>query len=221
MIRTVVNELARGCGYQKPGGTYLVSDGPGLFCNRLPFPLTVCPCCNAGIKPSRGWTWVNGKILLGSSKEWMASEHCNCKMKFKGALCLLLQPHEKVGLIWIGESFYKTPDSFIKEANIQGISRRISAIPRGFEVGKTQIWLAHRKAYDKECTKCAGGIITGQNDELFCNECHGTGWIKTPGVFSAFVPQRIEYIVTGKETQEELERKEKTGITLVKLERTK
>ena len=38
-----------------------------------------------------------------------------------------------------------------------------------------------------------------------------------PGIFTAFRPERIEYIVTGKESQEELDRMEERGITLIDL----
>ncbi len=83
-----------------------------------------------------------------------------------------------MGLIWVGEMFYKTPRAFLKEAAEQGISRRIRSIPRDFKLGETCVWLAHRKAVE--------------------------GVDMTPGVFYAFLPQRIEYIVKGDETEEKL-----------------
>ena len=57
-------EAKRGCGYRKVGGLYLVSDGLGIPCDRLPITLEVCPCCGAGIKPARGWTWVDVPTLV-------------------------------------------------------------------------------------------------------------------------------------------------------------
>lgn len=92
----------------------------------------------------------------------------------------------KLGLMWVGEKFY-TPDEFTTEAINKGISKRIASVPNGFKVGFTWIMLAHIKAIDNA----------------------------RPGIFYAFKPSRIEYVITGKETVEQLEALEKRGITLV------
>jgi hypothetical protein len=57
-------EGKRGCGYRKPGGLYLRTDGHGRYCGALPIELTVCPTCSQGIKPARGWTWLNLAALV-------------------------------------------------------------------------------------------------------------------------------------------------------------
>lgn len=44
-VRTSV-EGARGCGYRKAGGIYLVSGGIPRPCGKLPIPLTTCPTCS-------------------------------------------------------------------------------------------------------------------------------------------------------------------------------
>ena len=75
-----------------------------------------------------------------------------------------------------------------------GVSRRISAVPREFKVGKTVVFVAHRKAI--ETTR------DGKTEY-------------TPAIFQAFVPSRVEYVLKGKETPEELEALEKRGLTLV------
>jgi hypothetical protein len=62
-IKTVV-EKKRGCGYREPGGLYLRTDGIGRVCGALPIELTVCPTCSQGIKPARGWTWINIAALV-------------------------------------------------------------------------------------------------------------------------------------------------------------
>lgn len=90
----------------------------------LPFELTVCPTCNAGMKFSRGFTWINPRNLFGDPTL-----------------------PEKAGLIWIGERFYPTPQHFILEAQTQGISRRLATVPRGLVIGETRIYLAHRKVF--------------------------------------------------------------------------
>ncbi len=106
---------------------------------------------------------------------------------------------ERVGLIWIGESFYGTTDEFIAEAKRMGISRRLSAIPRGFTVGETAVWLAHRKAIE----------TTGQDGTV----------TYAPGVFYIFKPEAIEYVVTGQETEDQLDRLETQGFTIVAVKR--
>jgi hypothetical protein len=119
----VLREKKRGCGYRKAGGTYMVALDPmELDKHGLPVELHVCPTCNAGIKFSRGFQWVNIRELLG---------HGNAP--------------EKAGLIWIGEGFYPTPQHFLLEAQEQGVSRRLATVPRGLVMGETRIYLAHRK----------------------------------------------------------------------------
>jgi hypothetical protein len=179
-------EKARGCGYRKGGGIYLVAGGIGSECCKLPFELSVCPCCSAGIKQTRGFTWVSSD-LFGLKPCFEPKEADTCPMNIQ---------HEKVGLLWVGEKFYPTADHFTKEANAMGVSKRIAQVPHDFEVGKTWIYLAHPKAMSKVGPE---GLEFG------------------PGVFRAFKPERIEYVVTGKETEEELERMAKRGFTLVKV----
>ncbi len=206
-IRTIINECIRGCGYRKPGGLYLVCD-PGYFtCLVLPIPLTVCPCCNQGIKPSRGWTWINAHLLTEGYHE---SDSCaSCPQE----ICILRGP-EKVGLLWVGEQFYKTPEDFAHEAREQGISRRINNVPKEFKLGQTVVWLAHRKAIPTRCPTCNGD---GVFEVGVCQECKGEQVIYIPGVFTVFKPQRIEYIVRGTETEEQLENMIGRGIEPVRL----
>ena len=133
----------RGCGYRKPGGLYLVSPAGGMPCCKLPFILTVCPCCGAGIKPARGWTWIDADALF-STKPCTAPD-APAKF-FTGGSCPLSLKIGKAGLIWVGEKFYPTAEDFMKEAQAQGISRRVSAIPKGFKLSETWVLLAHRLA---------------------------------------------------------------------------
>jgi hypothetical protein len=186
---TTVVENVRGCGFRKPGGIYLVSDGLFAPCGRLPIPLVTCPCCSQGIKPSRGWTWVNLPLLLTNSPECSLGRDCaGCPLN-SGAL-------NQCGLLWVGGQFYKSPEEFTLEAARQGVSRRIAAVPRGFKVGQTWVLLAHREALPNP---------------------DGEG--KIPAIFHAFLPTRIEYVVKGTETEEELDALEKRGFTLVKVEK--
>ena len=58
-------EAKRGCGYRKVGGLYLVTFGAGRQCGKMPIRCEVCPTCNQGIKPARGWTWIDPAPLFG------------------------------------------------------------------------------------------------------------------------------------------------------------
>jgi hypothetical protein len=57
-------EPKRGCGYRKVGGLYLVVMGAGRHCGKMPIRAEVCPTCNGGIKPTRGWTWIDPAPLF-------------------------------------------------------------------------------------------------------------------------------------------------------------
>jgi hypothetical protein len=126
-------EAQRGCGYRKVGALYLVAEGQGRPCCRLPIELRICPACSTGIKPSRGWTWIELAAFLRAS----CTSPCSCPLK---------APQGRIGLLWVGEKFYPTPGHFDLEASALGTSRRIAAIPRGFVLGETWVALAHRRA---------------------------------------------------------------------------
>lgn len=191
-------EGKRGCGYRAPGGYYLVAGAPSAHCFKTPYPLTVCPTCSQGIKPARGFTWLN-TVELCKHDDHPACEVRHCEQcPLGGAVS------DRVGLIWVGEAFYKTPYEFAAEAIKMGISRRITAIPRGFVVGETWVLLAHKKALQAE--KAVHG------DE-------GTETENIPGIFQAFRPTAIEYVVRGDETEEEIKSLEKRGITPVEVVR--
>ena len=81
------------------------------------------------------------------------------------------------------------------EADTLGVSRRIPAVPREFVLGETWVFVAHRKTIV---------MVNDDGDMEF-----------SPGVFHIFQPTAVEYIVTGDETEEELESLEKRGLSLV------
>lgn len=187
-------EAKRGCGYRKIGGLYMVGGGIGVFCDRLPFELTVCSCCGQGIKQARGWTWVDvAKLFNGSHIEVFPKTPvegvmpfrvpCRCDEAGLGCpLCLNPEGLGKAGLLWIGEKFYKTPNQFVKEGVELGFSRRISAVPQRFKIGETWVLLAHGKAVSK-------AVETHDADGAhFKMEL-------VPGIFYVWLPQRIEKIL--------------------------
>lgn len=194
-IQTVF-EGKRGCGYRKPGGLYLRTDGHGRYCGALPVYLNICPTCHQGIKPARGWTWINLAALVDVNG-------CNRVDSLNGASecgdCPIADAKiQEVGLIWIGEKFYPTPEDFNRESHEMGLSRRITAIPRNFKLGETWVALAHRKAVP--FTPADGGA----------QQYHAA-------IFHVFLPSRIEYVVKADDADEKLEALEKRGITLVKV----
>lgn len=183
-------EAMRGCGYRKVGALYLCGEGLSMACDRLPYELDVCPVCGAGVKFTRGFTWI----------DWLkyAGEHGD---QCRDILCPVCWPRadaftQPYGLLWVGEAFY-SPESFIQEALQMGVSKRIAAIPKNLKLGKTWILFAHKKA------------IQGFSDDPY----PGTP-VELPGVFHAFRPQRLELLLWQSEfTYEKAVELEKKGIT--------
>lgn len=195
-------ESARGCGFRKPGGIYLVSGGYGRYCGALPIPLSVCPTCHAGFKPARGWTWVNLAALAAVRG---CAESIQLSRESCGDCPIADARIQDVGLLWVGEKFYPSPGRFADEANAMGITRRISALPRNFKIGETWVALAHRKAIPEK-------VI--EKDDLGMDH---EKVIFHPAIFHVFQPARVEYVVKDDDSEEKLEKLEKRGFSLVKV----
>jgi hypothetical protein len=185
----VRRDSQRGCGWRKPGGLYLVDSSGGIACCKLPIALNVCPTCGAGIKFARSWTWIDAQKLFPDARCTNQATFCPLANNALG----------RIGLLWVGEQFYKSPRDFSREAEALGISRRIAAVPREFVCGETWVALAH-----VHCVPELGpdGV---------------PGW--KPGIFRIFRPEAIEYVVTGEESEEELASLVKRRITPVRIER--
>jgi len=171
-------------------GLYLVSEPGGMPCDRLPIALTVCPVCSHGFKQARGFTWVDVEGLVGGV-------HRDCQDSWPCPLCMATGGMGKAGLLWIGERFYKTPAAFEREAGELGISRRITALPRGFKVGETWILLAHPKAMPGQpCGACEGLGFLGNVGALEpCDGCDGKGKKDVAAIFKVWRPARLEKIL--------------------------
>lgn len=174
-----------------------MSDEQSVPCGKLPLPLTICPTCSHGIKPSRSWTWIDIDELTKDVECPIAvfSSDGNC-------YCPLNTKLGRIGLLFIGEKFYHSPEEYNNEANYQGISRRIKFVPRDFKLG---MWvaLAHRKAIVKKEVDDNGKV----------NEVY------TSAIFRVFKPTRIEYILSGNETDDEIDALVERGLTPVIVKR--
>lgn len=179
-------EHPRHCGFRGPAaggfGIYLIGAGDFEPCERLPFPLEVCLCCGAGIKPARGFTWIDPITLFARHANPPCTDHVG--LEVEGLVhdhdnCYLCNPAHAVGpragMIWIGNKFYKTGIQFMNEARQMGISRKLPFLPNDFEIGKSVVFLAHRKVYVKYDEQ--GLPMWGQ------------------GVFTAFKPIRVDIVV--------------------------
>lgn len=209
----VSQESARGCGYRKGGGLYLVSGSLSEPCPKLPVEMTTCPTCGAGVKQSRGFTWITPDPLLDPGPHGAKTHDSVCPL----GTAIDWSDGKRAGLIWIGEKFYATPREFSAEAARMGVSRRISTMPRELVIGETWVALAHPKACDTH--ECEHGVKTIAGAE--CEECDDgiPVAVFNPGVFTMFLPTAVEYIVKGTETEEELDRLEERGFRLVRVER--
>jgi hypothetical protein len=224
----VSHERARGCGFRKQGGTYMVAPRPSEPCSLLPVEMSVCPCCGAGIKPARGWTWIEPDPILDAhyAKVVGCGEGLAVPRLHDGpehsAVCPFTHKLGRVGLIWVGETFYKTPAEFMREAHDMGLSRRISQVPRDFKPGETWVLLGHRKAVPD------GYKLKGEKEHFdtlaALREKHGDVDPKQvedaflPGVITAFRPT-LEYVCRDEDLGDEefLESLRKRGIEPVKV----
>lgn len=185
-------ESRRGCGYRSPSkggvGIYLVAPRSGAKCGRLPFPLNACPCCGGGIKPARGFTWIDPRTLFAPS----VPPACTAGDVTVCADCPLgsALPQGRHGLIWIGEKYYKTPGDFQREAALMGVSRKLGAVPVGFVLGFNWVYLAHRRAI-LESWECSEHGERPENDRC----CLASTPVYGPGVFTAFKPVGVDLVV--------------------------
>jgi len=214
-------EERRGCGYRRVGGMYLCGEFLSAPCDRMPFPLTTCPVCGQGIKVSRGFTEVNPLKLWGPHDSATYDHNSGilytCKDRVRP--CLLCDPQDEPAYIMlVGAGNYKTKEDFLDEAHHMGISKRIPFIPKGLELGKTVVYLAHPKACEvKEpavLQQAMAIVEEAQSNQPRLLETEKVS--KALGIFCAFIPKRVEKLIwKSQATPEELEKLEKRGITPV------
>jgi hypothetical protein len=205
MIRTV-HEPRRRCGYRQPGGYYLMSGSLGTICGKLPKPVRPCAeCGKLSVSITRGWSWFNAREFFGIGECHLSG---SCSMihladsRSVCLLCILCAPPERAGLVWVGAQFYPTIWDFTQEAARLGLSKRLPGIPEDFKAGETWVAIGHR-----------GERVWTQGEETHEAEPRES----VPIIFRFFQPSRIEYVVTDKETPDELIAIEAKGAELVRV----
>lgn len=187
-------EDKRGCGYRKVGGVYIEGEYTGAPCDRLPLPITSCPVCGSGVHVNRGVTRIIPVKLFGY--------HQPCEDKIRP--CFVCDPPEDPGYIMlVGEMHYKTPADFMEEGLRMGISKRLPSehIPKDLIVGKTVVYLAHRKAVEVReapADQKSLGLSQDPDQERLID---AESVKKALGIFAAFIPKRIVQIVRESELE--------------------
>ena len=209
-------EQARGCGYRKVGGIYLVTLGEGHPCGRMPIHIKECECCgHVPVKKSRGWQWIlwswmdkvakqcQFESLIPVGRPWGNAIECEGRCPMRPPV-----PDGKLGLLWIGEKHYKNPQLWLEEAAKMGVSRKISAIPKDFKIGETWVAAAHKYGAS-ELKFYEEGAVDMQSPFIQY----------VPGIVQLFLPTAIELIVTPSMKEEDWVQKmvEKQGVTLVEV----
>jgi len=99
--------------------------------------------------------------------------------------------------MWVGRKHY-TPEEFIAEDKAMGISKAIKQVPKGLVLGESWVLLAHPQAITFEDMAEPGEIRS------------------KPGIFYAFIPNRIEVLVYRHlATPERLAKLEAKGIVAI------
>lgn len=202
-------ESPRGCGLRKIHGMYLVGEYIPVNCDRLPFPIGKCPICGQGTRFPRSPSLIFPDKLFG--------QHEGCKDEHQP--CFLCQPEkDKVGyLLGVGKEY--TPQSFLVEGITRGFSKRIHQIPRHLKLGETVVYLCHNEAYD--IPDDSPDVVKVGKKKIAVEP---TGILNVPktkkglGIFTAFIPQRIEMLFYKSEITDKLrEQMAKRNITIVEI----
>jgi hypothetical protein len=212
-------EAKRGCGFRVVGGTYLVAGPGGFDCGRLPIPLLPCALCDHVPGFIRGMRKVVPKNFLHAAPVCARTTTQACDV------CPFERAFERAqgAMMWVGDKFY-TSESFTEEASTLGPSKRIGKVPHWFKLGMW-VYMAHEKVIDKPCPTCvevaAAYGCTGKTPPILvmenCEECGGSGMVKTPAIFFAFRPSRIERIIPKTMSEEDRAKLIEEGLTPVEV----
>jgi len=178
----------RACGYRTPGALYIVSNKIRVTCGKLPHVLDTCPVCGQGIKPSSNWTRIAPVNLFNPSQ---CNKGHECSMS-----CPLYSPPDHAFLLWIGVKYYPTPEHFRMEAYHFGVSRRIKTLPLDFHPGSSIVMLAHIRGHYSLRPEGGAG--------------------PHPAIFATLKGPSVDYVTRGDETDEQLAKLVKRGVTPVR-----
>ncbi len=220
---TDVYDRKRLCGWRHEGGFYLRTDPANIgSCGKFPLILNECDCCGQKVKLTRSLQKINVQGLFKNVDCDDPRELCKA--------CLI----NRTGygyLISIGHKFYPSRDDFKREAIEMGISKRIAfPLPREFKVKESMVLLGHPRVFTDLVAESSIEIEHAEIDEdapqkglpMIVPKSITTGKmvVKDIGaVVMMFVPQRIEYIVSGTETDQFLEQLVSQNVTLVRVHR--
>ena len=164
-----ISNSKRGCGYLKPDSFYLRGE-MSAFGTLPPFVRFVKPIRFLE-KHFRGPANINGiQFEISRSPQTNPSnelsKHIVRLKKRKGkeenlkSLGHIDEAWVFDILMWVGESYYKTPESFIKECQTMGISKKISSksTPPRIIPGITKLYVVHPRAL-KEGNEYVPGVI--------------------------------------------------------------
>lgn len=208
-------EPQRECGDRQVGKLYLVGEGTGYICPSLPKTFKPCECCDYDPPQYRDFQWIKKAYIRHLHEPTGQPCDPRCPICYPGT-----NSQNRYGLMWVGKKFY-SPETFLDELKEMGISKAIKQIPKGLVPGETWVLLAHPQAYiDRSDDKYVQKYNDWQNkefrkrmDEKKSPEPQPPAY---PGVFSAFIPSRVEMpIYESQATPEYLAQLEEKGITPV------
>ncbi len=160
--------------------------------------IPTCDKCNRPLlHPIRGIQKFNPNQVFGECTGFITG--CDsCGASRVSGMLPLCNPPAKGYIIWVGEAYYDTPDTFLNEAIEMGISRKIRAVPKDLKIGD-YVYVGFRKAVPTDETGRDGLRIFA------------------PGVFSVFPVRRIEKLLTEEQQQDQtyISRLVEKGITPV------
>lgn len=195
-----------------------------------------CACTHGGNGMGNGSCSSCGHLhpIGDSCSEYRKMYHSDseCRDESPCPVCNVPAPGADFGphlLLWIGRGHY-TPEAYLKESRELGVSRRLSAMPKGLVLGETWVLLAHLDAVPPKspgaCSRCGAPANQhgSEHDQLrwssptptrsVCGEFEAPK--STPGIFCAFVPRAVELILKESDaTPERREKEAKRGVTVV------
>lgn len=205
----------RGCGWPKAGGLYMVSGERWQGCGKFPFTIEPCDhCLKMGLTCSLGYSraprWADLDALLAQAtckRPEVIAPPGSPQLKGKCPACPADAGELGMGILtWVGAKHYPTAREYLQEVDRQGISWRVAQLPNKVVIGETWALCCHVNAVRLP-------LVNGEEPQ----------W--KPGAVALYRIDRVNYVVKDGELESEegrakLERLQKRGITLVRVERT-